>query len=142
MISKLVLQGPKIYGSLLVKMVQLQAGQNLKSLSFVNVKTTQKTKLELSITDFFRSLPRVEELHVPQELATAAGNLRLALLNPLSAARSGPSTLLKVLRLGGCDYLTAFRRLNLSDLEQIGELMSMAQHSADTHFNFPCTHGS
>lgn len=122
MITKLVLQGPKIYGSLLVEMAKHEVGKNLISLHFVSVKTTTQTKLQGSIVEFFRTLPRLEELKVPQHLATSAGSLRLTLLNPLSAARSGSSTLLRVLHLEGGNDVITFRRFTLSDLEKLGEL--------------------
>ena len=119
MISKLVLEGPKIYGSLLAEITKHQVGQNLTSLHFVWVKTTNQTKLGGSIVDFFRSLPRLEELHMPQDLATIASSMRKTILNPLSSARSGSSTLLRVLRLSGGSY--SFGSLGLSEIEQIGE---------------------
>ena len=119
MISKLVLQGPKIYGSLIAYMTKHRVGQNLTSLHFVSVKSTDSSKLERSLADFFRSLPRLEELHVPQSLVTISGSMHTTLLNPLSAARSGSSTLLRVLWLSG--EATSFRGCDLSELEQIGE---------------------
>ena len=123
MISKLVLHGPKIYGSLMGEMVKNDIGQSLKSLSFVSVKMTNQTKLEGSIADLLRSLPRLEELYMPQNLAVAVGNLRMTVLGPLSAARSGSSTLLRVLDLGESGLNTmSFQRLRLPDLAQIGML--------------------
>ena len=45
MISKLVLDGPKIYGSLVSEMIKNQIGANLTSLTFKCVKVTNQTKL-------------------------------------------------------------------------------------------------
>ena len=112
MISKLVLQGPWICGSLLTYMAKHRVGQNLTSARFVSLKS----KLGESLAYFFRSLPRLEELHVPHHFVTITTSMRKTLLNPLSAARSGSSTLLRILWLG-----IGFRSLGLDELKRIGE---------------------
>lgn len=75
-ITKLVLHGPKIYGSLISEMIKNEIGRSLTSLSFVSVSQTQKTKIEGSVAEFFRSCSQLEELYIPQNMAVAAGSLR------------------------------------------------------------------
>ena len=69
MITKLVLQGPKIYGTLLAELKKSEIGKTLTYLRFENVKTTAQTKLANSLPDLLRSLPLLEELYLPQSLA-------------------------------------------------------------------------
>ena len=75
-LTKLVLHGPKIYGTLIAELVKNDVGRGLTSLSFENVKQTQQTKLGGSVVDLFRSCTQLEELYISQQLATAAGTLR------------------------------------------------------------------
>jgi hypothetical protein len=74
-LTKLVLHGPKIYGTLIAEVVKNDVGRGLTSLSFENVKQTQQTKLGGSVVDLFRSCTQLEELYISQQLATAAGTL-------------------------------------------------------------------
>ena len=129
-------------------MVKNDVGRGLTSLSFENVKLTQQTKLEGSVGDLFRSCTQLEELYIPQQLATAAGSLRstgksryvvlviflfksiivingilsqlFAVLRPLSAARSGSSSLLRVLDVSNRGGFGE-ERLTLSEISQLGE---------------------
>jgi hypothetical protein len=121
MITKLVLQGPKIYGTLLTELKKAEIGKSLTYLRFENVKITAQTKLANSLPDLLRSLPRLEELYLPQSLAVD-GSLHTTVLGPLSAARSGSkSTLLRVLDLTTENHVYSHNRLSLHDLSRIGE---------------------
>lgn len=121
MITKLVLQGPKIYGTLLAELKKSEIGKTLTYLRFENVKITAQTKLANSLPDLLRSLPRLEELYLPQSLAVD-GSLHTTVLGPLSAARSGSkSTLLRVLDLTTENHVYSHNRLSLHDLSRIGE---------------------
>ncbi|KAK1738660.1 hypothetical protein QTG54_010690 [Skeletonema marinoi] len=118
MITKLVLHGPKIYGSLIPELTKNEVGKNLTSLTFHDVKATQQTKLGGAIGDFFKSLPLLEELYMPQSLASELGNIHPKVLSPLKAARAGASTLLRVLDLG--DRSSLFNKIGLEDLSTLG----------------------
>ena len=121
MITKLVLQGPKIYGTLLAELKKSEIGKTLTYLRFESVKITAQTKLANSLPDLLRSLPRLEELYLPQSLAVD-GSLHTTVLGPLSAARSGSkSTLLRVLDLTTENHVYSHNRLSLHDLSRIGE---------------------
>ena len=100
MITKLVLHGPKIYGSLIPELIKNEVGKNLTSLIFRDVSITQKTKLGAALPDLFKCLPRLEELDMPQSAALEMGNINPNVMSPLREARSGASTLLRVLDLG------------------------------------------
>jgi len=115
MISKLVLHGPKIYGSLIPELTKNEIGKTLTSLTFHDVKTTQQTKLAGAIGDLLRSLPALSELYMPSELGN---NLHSLVFVPLMAARSGAPTLLRVLDLG--ERSSVFDQTSLMDLSKIG----------------------
>lgn len=118
MITKLVLYGPKIYGSLMAELTKNEIGKTLKCLCFHDVTVNQKTKLASSIADLFRSLPFLEELYIPQSLT---GNLASTVLAPLASARGGSSTLLRVLDLTTERFVYSGDRLSLFALSKIGE---------------------
>jgi hypothetical protein len=120
MITKLVLHGPKIYGSLISELIKNEVGKSLTSLTFHDVKTTAQAKLAGAIGNLFRTLPVLEELYMPQRLASesySAPNLHSNVFVPLKTARSGASTLLRVLDL---DDRTSFNQVSLLDLSKIG----------------------
>ena len=118
-LSKLILYGPKIYGSLMSEMVRSEVGSGLTSITFSSVNLTQKTKLQGSTAEFFRTCSQLEEVKIPQVLATADGSLRASLISPLSAARSNSTTLLRVLDLTSGGY-GAERQLTLREISQLG----------------------
>ena len=117
MITKLVLHGPKIYGSLIPELKKSGIGKTLTSLTFHQVKTTQQSKLEGAIDDLFRSLPFLEELYIPQGVVDSS--LKAKVFAPLQAARGGGKTLLRVLDLW--DNSSWTRRVRLSDVLMIGK---------------------
>lgn len=111
MITKLVLHGQKIYGSLIPVLTKNEVGKNLTSLSFYNVSFTQKTKLGEALGDLFKTLTYLEELHMPLD-----GDFHPEVMSPLKRARSGASTLLRVLDITG-----GWRsRVSLGDLSKLG----------------------
>ena len=117
MITKLVLHGPKIYGSLIPELIKNEVGKNLTSLIFHSVSVTQKTKLGGALASLFKSLPRLEELEMPQRAAVEMGNLHPTVLSPLRTARSGASTLLRVLDLGQDGW---GRKVSLEAISKLG----------------------
>jgi len=118
-LSKLVLHGPKIYGSLMAECVRQETGAGLKYLQFSQVKQTNSTKLEGSVAAFFRTCSQLEELYMPQALASASG-LRATLTSSLSAARAGSTTLLRVLDLSSGGGSFDEQRLQLRDIADLG----------------------
>ena len=121
-LSKLVLHGPKIYGSLMGELVRQETGAGLKTIEFSQVKQTQSTKLEGSVADFFRTCSQLEEIYMPQALATA-GTLRASLTSPLMSARAGSATLLRVLDLSSSGYNSfAEQQMTVRDIATLGRV--------------------
>lgn len=112
MITKLVLHGPKIYGSLIPVLTKNEVGKNLTSLSFYNVSFTQKTKLGDALGDLFKTLTHLEELYMPLN-----GEIHPQLMSPLKRARAGASTILRVLDITGDSWRS---KISLGDLARIG----------------------
>lgn len=110
MITKLVLDGPKIYGSLIPVLTKNEVGKNLTSLSFYNISFTQKTKLGDALGDLFKTLAHLEELHMPLN-----GDIHPQVMSPLKRARAGASTLLRVLNITRQES-----NISLGDLAKLG----------------------
>ena len=119
-LTKLVLVGPKIYGSVIAEAIKGGIGQTLTSLTIKDVKTTKQTKLgEGCILDLFRICCSLQKLVMPQSLAVENTTLR-AHLAALSAARSGATTLLRVLDMNDGTTWGA-DRMRFSEIAAIGK---------------------
>ena len=120
-LEKLILQGPKIYASVLAEATKGGFGPTLAYLELVDVKHTKSTKLaEGSVIDLLRTCCSLQELVLPQGLVVEQSTL-LAHLAALSAARSGATTLLRVFDMGGDSWSWCADRLRLSDMTDVGK---------------------
>jgi len=120
-LEKLVLQGPKIYASVLAEAVKGQIGPTLKCLAIRDVKTTKQTKMaEGGVMDLLRTCRSLQELVLPQALVVELSTLRAHLV-ALSAARSGATTLLRVLDMNRGSSTWGADRLRLTELADIGK---------------------
>lgn len=121
-LTKLVLVGPKIYGSVVAEAVKGGIGSTLKSLILQDVKYTKQTKLsEGCVLDLLRICRNLQELAMPQSLATENSTLR-AHLAALSEARSGATTLLRVLNLNdGRSSTWGADRMRFAEIAAIGK---------------------
>lgn len=120
----LILEGPKIYASVVNEAVKNKIGPTLSTLSFVRVKTTKQTKLGEGncIPNLLMTCSRLEALHMPQALAVESNTLR-AHLSALSLARSGAATLLRVLDLNRGESEWGADLLTLQDITKLGTCM-------------------
>jgi len=121
-LEKLVLQGPKIYGSVLAEAIKGGVGPTLTSLALIDTKHTKQTKLaEGGVINLLQTCRSLQELVIPQALVVEQNTLR-AHLTALSAARSGATTLLRVLDMNHRGSSTwGADRLRLSEIAGIGE---------------------
>ena len=116
-LTKLVLVGPKIYGSVVAEAIKGGIGPTLTSLTIVDVKMTKQTKMgEGCVLNLLRACSRLQELAMPQTLVVENTTLR-AHLAALSAARSGATTLLRVLDMSGSTWgADRMRFLEIADI--------------------------
>ena len=118
-LTKLVLFGPKIYGSVIAEAIKGGIGPALTSLTIADVKTTKQTKMsEGCVLDLLRTCSRLQELVMPQTLVVENSTLR-AHLAALSAARSGATTLLRVLDMSGSTW--GADRMRFAEIADIGK---------------------
>jgi len=121
-LEKLVLQGPKIYASVLAEAVKGSIGPALTSLALLETKHTKQTKLaEGGVVDLLRTCRNLQELVMPQALVVEHSTIR-AHLSALSEARSGATTLLRVLDMNHRGSSTwGADRLRFSEVADIGK---------------------
>ena len=120
-LTKLVLFGPKIYGSVIAEAIKGGIGPTLTSLTIADVKTSKQTKMsEGCVLDLLRACSRLQELVMPQALATENSTLR-AHLAALSEARSGATTLLRVLDMNRGSSIWGADRMAFAEIASIGK---------------------
>jgi len=121
-LDKLVLQGPKIYGSVLAEAIKGGVGPTLTSLELIDTKHNKQAKLtEGGVIDLLMTCRSLQELVLPQALVVEQNTLR-AHLSALSTARSGATTLLRVLDMKCSGWSTwPEEHLRLSDIADLGE---------------------